>query len=155
MLIAPTKKGEKAREACKYMLSSHYKPFALVCFHCYACQLCAFIVFMKMTERHFPFPLNRKTLLEIRQVDDVTGNLFSLFCPTWCEVFKTFARFFGLSEWRHSLLYSRSLCSLSRSASAYKWLLRTQPHSNSLCVCGLTNKPIMYKKLDNMWATGR
>ena len=25
----------------------------------------------------------------------------------------------------------------------------------SLCVCGLTNKPIMYKKLDNTWAAGR
>ena len=24
----------------------------------------------------------------------------------------------------------------------------------SLCVCGLTNKPIMYKKLDNTWAAG-
>ena len=110
MLIATTKKGEKAREACKYMLSSHYKPFALVCFHCYACQLCAFIVFMKITERHFPFPINRKTLLEIRHMDDVSGNLFSLFCPTWCEVSKMFARFFGLSQWRHSLLHSRSLC---------------------------------------------
>ena len=25
----------------------------------------------------------------------------------------------------------------------------------SLCVCGLTNKPIMYKKSDNTWAAGR
>ena len=25
----------------------------------------------------------------------------------------------------------------------------------SLCVCGLTNKPIMYKKLDNTRAAGR
>ena len=25
----------------------------------------------------------------------------------------------------------------------------------SLCVCGPTNKPIMYKKFDNMWAAGR
>ena len=25
----------------------------------------------------------------------------------------------------------------------------------SLCVCGLTNKPIMYKKFDNTWAAGR
>ena len=37
---------------------------ALVCFHCYACQRCTFIVFMKMTERHFPFLINRKTLVE-------------------------------------------------------------------------------------------
>ena len=25
----------------------------------------------------------------------------------------------------------------------------------SLCVCGLTNKPIMYKRFDNTWAAGR
>ena len=25
----------------------------------------------------------------------------------------------------------------------------------SLCVCGLTNKPIMYKKFNNTWAAGR
>ena len=38
---------------------------ALVCFHCYACQLRNRIVFMKMTERHSPFPINGKTLAAV------------------------------------------------------------------------------------------
>ena len=39
-------------------------------------------------------------------------------------------------------------CSSPQTA-AYNWTTFL-----SLCVCGLTNKPIMYKKLDNTWAPG-
>ena len=33
-------------------------------------------------------------LLEYRYMDDVTGNLFSLFCSTWRAVLKMFVRLF-------------------------------------------------------------
>ena len=40
-------------------------------------------------------------LLEYRYTDDVTGNLFSLFCSTWHAVLKMFVRLFRIvaSEW--------------------------------------------------------
>ena len=35
-------------------------------------------------------------LLEYRYMDDVTGNLFSLFCSTWHAVLKMFVRLFRI-----------------------------------------------------------
>ena len=35
-------------------------------------------------------------LLEYRYMDDVTGNLFSLFCSTWRAVLKMFVRLFRI-----------------------------------------------------------
>ena len=37
-------------------------------------------------------------LLEYRYMDDVTGNLFSLFCSTKREVLKMFVRLFRIEE---------------------------------------------------------
>ena len=94
MLIS-TKKKEKKRErhvnTCYHLIKNHNyitpwsivrnnwnEVLALVCFHCYACHLCTFIVFMKMKERHFPFPKNRKTLIGNANWYSFNKNLSSI-----------------------------------------------------------------------------
>ena len=37
-------------------------------------------------------------LLEHKYMDDVTGNLFSLFFSTWCAVLKIFVRLFRIEQ---------------------------------------------------------
>ena len=37
-------------------------------------------------------------LLEHKYMDDVTGNLFSLFFSTWCAVLKMFVRLFRIEQ---------------------------------------------------------
>ena len=43
---------------------------------------------------HYPY----HDLLEYRYMDDVTGNLFSLFCPTSRRVLKMFVRLFRIEQ---------------------------------------------------------
>ena len=46
-------------------------------------------------------------LLEYRYMDDVTGNLFSLFCSTWRAVVKMFVSLFRIEPVKASKKFSR------------------------------------------------
>ena len=78
-------------------ISTSILPFSGVIknLHClvHPCTTC---VYTMMWMLHALWLVVAHDLLEYRYMDDVTGNLFSLFCSTWHAVLKMFVRLFRI-----------------------------------------------------------
>ena len=67
---------------------------------------------------------------------------------------ESFQFFTSTSEFPWPLLCYAAVFSVVAQSSFPQMAADNQTTFPSLCVCGLTNTPIMYKKLDNTWAAG-